>query len=311
MSDTYPWVEPPQAAQQPTQVQPSVVDQWGMALQDPNIRTGLMQFGLQLMQPMGFGQTASGHLGQALGAGGEAVNRAQTQERAEREQASKAELREAQASTAEQRATIAGERAATASREADSKADLRRAQAAGHIARAQYLKTQVENLELKTAMYPQDLALKQELARARTELANAQAAAVTENAATAARRADTQERNVNSQVEDRDRRFGLSETIQQQREREKTLSETRYTRADYDKYKADLEKANANRRLMQQPELPELSFDDWLRRGTPRSGGTGAGASAVPTAPPVIGEERRGYIYLGGDPGSPSSWRKK
>ena len=49
--------------------QPGILDRWGAALQQPSTRASLMQIGLQLMQPMGFGQSPMGHLAQAVGAG--------------------------------------------------------------------------------------------------------------------------------------------------------------------------------------------------------------------------------------------------
>jgi hypothetical protein len=47
----------------------------GGFLSDPRDRAALLQMGLQLMQPVAFGQTVGGHIGQAIGAGGEAVDR--------------------------------------------------------------------------------------------------------------------------------------------------------------------------------------------------------------------------------------------
>jgi len=60
--------------------QPGILDQWSAALQNPATRASLMQMGLQLMQPMGFGQSPMGHFAQAVGAGGEAGDRVETQE---------------------------------------------------------------------------------------------------------------------------------------------------------------------------------------------------------------------------------------
>lgn len=56
-----------------------MLEQWGAALRDPGMRAGIMQMGLQLMQPMGFGQSSLGHLAQAVGAGGEASTRVEDQ----------------------------------------------------------------------------------------------------------------------------------------------------------------------------------------------------------------------------------------
>jgi hypothetical protein len=47
---------------------------------DPNSRSALLQIGLNLMQPQAMGQSASGHIGQAVGEGGEAVGRIEEEE---------------------------------------------------------------------------------------------------------------------------------------------------------------------------------------------------------------------------------------
>jgi hypothetical protein len=44
-------------------------------LTDPNSRSALLQIGLGLMQPVAQGQTTLGHIGQAIGSGGEALHR--------------------------------------------------------------------------------------------------------------------------------------------------------------------------------------------------------------------------------------------
>lgn len=48
---------------------------WLEALQNPAVRSGLLQFGLQAMQPVPVQQTGPGAMGQAIGAGVEAYNR--------------------------------------------------------------------------------------------------------------------------------------------------------------------------------------------------------------------------------------------
>lgn len=66
-------VEPAQAA-----------SQWDDWLQRPGNRTALLQMGLQMMQPVGIGQTVGGHIAQSIGAGGEAVARQETSDLKER-----------------------------------------------------------------------------------------------------------------------------------------------------------------------------------------------------------------------------------
>lgn len=58
--------------------------QWDDWLNRPGNRTALLQMGLQMMQPVGIGQTAGGHIAQSIGAGGEAVARAETSDLRER-----------------------------------------------------------------------------------------------------------------------------------------------------------------------------------------------------------------------------------
>lgn len=58
--------------------------QWDDWLQRPGNRTALLQMGLQMMQPVGIGQTVGGHIAQGVGAGGEAVARQETSDLKER-----------------------------------------------------------------------------------------------------------------------------------------------------------------------------------------------------------------------------------
>lgn len=52
-----------------------LTQQWDDFIQRPGNRQALLQIGLNMMQPVGFGQTTGGHIAQAIGAGGEAVDR--------------------------------------------------------------------------------------------------------------------------------------------------------------------------------------------------------------------------------------------
>lgn len=90
---------------------PDLTGQWRTWMADPQNRAALLQTGLQLMQPVGLGQTVGGHVGQAIGAGGEAAGRVREEERTEAEQRrreseseSRNTLREARATAAEARA---------------------------------------------------------------------------------------------------------------------------------------------------------------------------------------------------------------
>ena len=55
------------------------------AFADPESRAALLQIGLNLMQPRELGQSAFGQIGQAIGAGGESVDRAEEADRKERD----------------------------------------------------------------------------------------------------------------------------------------------------------------------------------------------------------------------------------
>lgn len=74
-------IEPAQAA-----------GQWDDFLQRPGNRQALLQMGLQLMQPMAQGQTVAGQIGQAIGAGGEAVDRNEASDLAEKKVSNNLEL---------------------------------------------------------------------------------------------------------------------------------------------------------------------------------------------------------------------------
>lgn len=53
----------------------TATNQWDSWMERPGNRQALLQMGLQMMQPVAMGQTVGGHIGQAVGAGGEAMTR--------------------------------------------------------------------------------------------------------------------------------------------------------------------------------------------------------------------------------------------
>lgn len=53
----------------------TATSQWDDFINRPGNRQALLQIGLQMMQPVAIGQTTGGHIAQAIGAGGEAVDR--------------------------------------------------------------------------------------------------------------------------------------------------------------------------------------------------------------------------------------------
>jgi hypothetical protein len=94
--------------------QSDIAGQWKNWLANEGNRAALMQFGVAMMAPMGFGQNVAGHVGQAVGSVGELATRRGEAERKDRETDSRAELRSAQATVAEARAANAGSGAARA-----------------------------------------------------------------------------------------------------------------------------------------------------------------------------------------------------
>ena len=110
-----------------------LADKWRSWISDEKNRTAMMQFGISLMQPIGYGQTPLGHLGQAIGSAGEAYSRRKGQEIAEEEAGSKQSLREAQAIAAE--AGASGREQTAAAREIAANAAAERARLYGEIGR--------------------------------------------------------------------------------------------------------------------------------------------------------------------------------
>jgi hypothetical protein len=72
---------------------------------DPESRAALLQIGLGLMQPVGLGQTPIGHIGQAIGGGGEAVGRYEKQTQEEEDAAAKREAKQRELDIRQQEST--------------------------------------------------------------------------------------------------------------------------------------------------------------------------------------------------------------
>ena len=108
-----------------------LADKWRNWIGDERNRTAMIQFGINLMQPIGYGQTPLGHLGQAIGAAGEAVSRRKKEDIAEEEAGSKQTLREAQAVAAE--AGAAGREQTATAREIAARAAAERARLYGEL----------------------------------------------------------------------------------------------------------------------------------------------------------------------------------
>lgn len=78
--------------------------QWDDWLNRPGNRTALLQMGLQLMQPVGIGQSVGGALAQGIGAGGEAVGRSEEADLKERTADAKLEVANEKLRIAQQQA---------------------------------------------------------------------------------------------------------------------------------------------------------------------------------------------------------------
>jgi hypothetical protein len=105
---------PAESPSAPPAANSDIAQQWSDALNDPTVRTALLQFGISALQPPSFGDTTGSILGRAVGSAGEAVTRKDEAARKQQESDSKDTLRQAQATSAEARATAAGARASAA-----------------------------------------------------------------------------------------------------------------------------------------------------------------------------------------------------
>lgn len=94
--------------------------QWDDFLNRPGNRQALLQIGLQMMQPVGIGQTAGGHIAQAIGAGGEAVDRGSNIDLKERIADAKMADADEKLTIAQQNADANTSRAATARERANA-----------------------------------------------------------------------------------------------------------------------------------------------------------------------------------------------
>lgn len=104
--------------------QRQLADKWRGWLDNPDNSAALMQAGIALMQPMGFGQTPIGHFGNALGEAGEAMSRRAKQTKEDAEAESKMQARERRAEDRERRAGIAEQNAGLSSQRAQNQLTL-------------------------------------------------------------------------------------------------------------------------------------------------------------------------------------------
>lgn len=106
-----PWN--PQGQQGAPQAQPpqegGLFDQWNAALQDPKVRSALLQFGTSLLSGPQWGDTFGSQVGRAIGDVGGMYGRQTAEDIATSEATSKQDLRKAQADAAAERATLVGQ----------------------------------------------------------------------------------------------------------------------------------------------------------------------------------------------------------
>lgn len=84
-----------------------ISSEWANALNDPQVRGSLLQFGINMLQPPSFGDSFGSQFGRAIGGAGEYLTRLDEEKRKQEEAASKDTLRTAQADSATSRAAAA------------------------------------------------------------------------------------------------------------------------------------------------------------------------------------------------------------
>lgn len=137
-------------------------------LENPADRAALLQIGLNLMQPIGFGQTVGGHIGQAIGAGGEAASRGEAEDLKRQQAESKLAIADERLRIAQQNADTRERRGVgravkglsayqeyRASRDEKKDAEKEAKEAKKEeLAQAQRIADQVENLKYNNPNHP-------------------------------------------------------------------------------------------------------------------------------------------------------------
>jgi hypothetical protein len=208
-----PAAEPQAQAAQPatpTQGQ-DTLQQWNDWMSTPDNRAALVQFGLQLMQPVGLGQTPGGHFAQAVGSVGELGTRREEmdnkQRTLERQEADSDSLR----TYRRDQADIGQERAGAQMLNAQSLARFRMAQEQVLTERAGKLQAEIGLLEAKTLQFPADAALKQQLAQAKIALQQTQSGLNQIRGGTIQQNADTRRMDTESKITDRSIRSDIGQ----------------------------------------------------------------------------------------------------
>lgn len=251
---------------------PDLFDQWGQWLDQPGNRAALLQTGLAMMQPVGIGQTAGGHIARAIGEGGAALGREaafdlkdREMERKEDDTESRILQRQHAAETAGLRAQVAQANSAIAAGNLDVKRQglestiaLRTAQAQAALARARQADANVQLLEQRAAAYPEDQEVLRQLREAQTARTEAQTELTLIQAAVAPQDAETRRMTATSRQQDADTRRMDADTRRQNVE---SLTGTREQQLDVNRSNAASNRMRAERVPREQTVTPTSLFN--------------------------------------------------
>lgn len=270
----------------------AVAERWKSFLGDPDSRASLISFGLQLAQPMGFGQTPIGHFAQAVGAAGQTATNRDKINRQDVEAESKQVLRESQANAATSRAETAAANAATAAARLQLQQAAVEAQNEVRAATVREKDAKLRMLEEMFRQAPDNAEIKRQVEEARRDyyisrayLNNQRADVVPQQTQIQQQRADADTRRA-ATGEQRARdatTLGTQRIEQTERltQRKLTAQEER----EYDRYRIETEKNNTKRAenilgsAAERAPQPVLSKEEWLAQR--RS----SAAPRVPTPP--------------------------
>jgi hypothetical protein len=152
----------------------SAAAEWSQALQDPRVKASMLSMGLQLLQPVQPGQTVAGHIGRAIGAGGETVGNIEELNRKESEQARKERDTNSTIDWRADRTENERTRLEVAQQNANSLQMAREAAAQVAGSRVLKVKAEVEKLQMQVQLMPGDQQLRELLNQKKMELISAQ-----------------------------------------------------------------------------------------------------------------------------------------
>lgn len=286
--------------------------EWSQALTDPKVRSSLLSFGLQLMQPPGFGQTGLGQIAQGIGAAGQTLDAQDVEDRADRELARK---ERDTASTIDYRAdttdvkqgqlSVAQARAETGRVTAESQAQLRQSQILVNQSKVDQLDANVRMLDMRVKLYPQDMEAKTELARSKAALAEAQTGLAVARAGVVAPTAAAKIEKDQSQTTLNTTRAGAVGTNANIAQRRLDIAEKKpglQEKIDAQRGERQLigiyqqaKKENDRARFLDRNVAPIASFQEWKKtNGLPSQGAEPATTPPVTPgapAPPVAGPD--------------------